>query len=61
MYAGTYKLALELIVIQVEIGQIDKIAELLRQFACKTSKLSANIQRMYAGTYNARRTGAELT
>ena len=38
MYDGTYKLALELIAIQVEIGQIDKVAELLGQFACKTSK-----------------------
>ena len=52
MYAGTYKLALELIVEQVEIGQIDKVAELLGQLACKTSKMPVNIQCMYVGTYN---------
>ena len=34
MYDGTYKLALELIVVQEEIGQVDKVAELLGQFAC---------------------------
>ena len=55
MYAGTYKLALELIVVQVEIDQIDEVAELLGQVTCKTSKMSANIQRMYAGTYNSPR------
>ena len=52
MYDGTYKLALELIVGQVEIGQIGKVAELLGQLSCKTSKMSVNIQRMYDGTYN---------
>ena len=38
MYAGTYKLALKLIAAQVENGQIDKVAELLGQLACKTSE-----------------------
>ena len=32
---GTYKLALELIEVQVELGQIDKVAELLGQLACE--------------------------
>ena len=53
MYAGTYKLALELIVVQEEIHQIDEVAELLGQFSCKNVKMSADIQRMYAGTYNS--------
>ena len=37
MSAGTYKLAFELIEVQVEIDQIDEVAELLGQFSCKTS------------------------
>ena len=45
----------------VKTGQIGKLSELLGQFACKTSKMSANTQRMYAGTYNDQRTDAELT
>ena len=52
MVCWDIRLASELIVVQVENGQIDEIAELLGQFTCKTSKMSANIQRMYAGTYN---------
>ena len=52
MYAGTYKLALELIDVQVELGQIDKFAELLGELSCKNVKMSANRQHMYAGTYN---------
>ena len=35
MYVRTYKLALELIVVQVEIDQIDEVAELLGQFSFK--------------------------
>ena len=38
MYDGTYKLALEAIVAQVELFQIGKFAELLGQFSCKTSE-----------------------
>ena len=38
MYDGTYKLAFKPIAAQVENGQIDKVAELLGQLACKTSE-----------------------
>ena len=45
MYDGTYKLALELIISQVELSQIDEVAELLGQFTCKKKvKMSANAQ-----------------
>ena len=104
MYDGTYKFAFELIAVQVELGQIDEVAELLGQFACKYKqvecqqnaqthvcwdiqlafqlvvayaeefqidefaellgelscknvKMSANRQRMYAGTYKSYRRG----
>ena len=49
------QLASELIVEQVEIGQIDEAAELLGQFSCKKSEMSANTQRMYVGTYKSHR------
>ena len=35
------QLALELIVVQVELGQIDEVAELLGQFTCTKNGMSA--------------------
>ena len=38
---------------EIELFQIDEVAELLGQFSCQNVKMSANIQRMFVGTYNS--------
>ena len=41
------QLTLELVVVQVELGQIDEVAELLGQFSCKTSENVSKIDNTY--------------
>ena len=45
------QLALEPIVVQEEVGQIDEGAEFLGQFSCKKMEMSGNMKCMCAGTY----------
>ena len=49
------QLALELILVQPELGQIDELAKLLGQFACKKQRLNVSKmhKHMYVGTYNS--------
>ena len=44
------QLASELIGAQIEDGKLGEVPELLGQLSCKNVKMSANRQRMYAGT-----------
>ena len=45
---------MELVVVQVELGQTDEVAEPLGQFSCKTSENVSKIDNtMYVGAYNS--------
>ena len=46
------QLALECVALEPELGQIDEVTELLRQFSCKKVKMLANKQGKNAATCN---------